>query len=179
MNEKEFLTVTSVIKASYPSQSVIADKASMDVWYTMLCDIDYGVCINAIKEIISTNKFAPSIADIREKCSQRLNKQVLNWGDAWGNVLASVRRFGYMNELEAVESLDDITRKCVKRIGYQNICRSENITADRANFRMIYEQEQEVIKTNNQIPSLVLKEKQNMIEVLVGNVVNQINVNNT
>lgn len=38
--------------------------------------------------------------------------------------------------------MDAITRECVKRLGWKDLCMSENQTADRANFRMIYEQVQ-------------------------------------
>ena len=39
------------------------------------------------------------------------------------------------------DSMDEITRKTVKRLGWKELCESENQMQDRANFRMIYEQE--------------------------------------
>ena len=63
--------------------------------------------------------------------------------------MRAVSRFGMYNQAEALESLDELTRKCTKRLGFGNICTSENITADRANFRMIYEQEANRKKTDN------------------------------
>ena len=57
-----------------------------------------------------------------------------------------------MNELEALESMTEETRICVKRIGWQNICMSNNVSADRANFRMIYEQEIDSKKFLAQLP---------------------------
>lgn len=51
-----------------------------------------------------------------------------------------------------VESMSEITRKAVKKLGFRNICLSENITADRANFRTIYEQMAENEYTAKQIP---------------------------
>ena len=38
-----------------------------------------------------------------------------------------------------MESLDEVTREAVKRLGFQNICLSENIVADRARFAEIYQ----------------------------------------
>ena len=38
-----------------------------------------------------------------------------------------------------MESFDEITREVVKRLGFQNICLSENIVADRARFAEIYQ----------------------------------------
>ena len=60
-----------------------------------------------------------------------------------------------MQVSEALDSLDELTRRCVKRIGFQNICTSENVTADRANFRMIYETEAGKRKFENQLPERI------------------------
>ena len=38
-----------------------------------------------------------------------------------------------------MESFDEITREVVKRLGFQNICLSENVVADRARFAEIYQ----------------------------------------
>ena len=38
-----------------------------------------------------------------------------------------------------MESFDEVTREAVKRLGFQNICLSENIVADRARFAEIYQ----------------------------------------
>ena len=51
-----------------------------------------------------------------------------------------------------MESFDPITRQCVERLGFKQICMSENISADRANFRMIYEQLAERRRQEAQMP---------------------------
>ena len=51
-----------------------------------------------------------------------------------------------------MESFDPITRQCVERLGFNQICMSENISADRANFRMIYEQLAERRRQEAQMP---------------------------
>lgn len=164
MNEQEFLTIASVIKAAYPSQTILPDKTSMDIWFGMLKDLEYSTVRNAIQEIIATSKFAPSIADIRDKASQRITIPDPEWGDAWELVIKAIRKYGYMQEKEALRSMPELTMRCVKRLGWQNICMSENITADRANFRTIYEKELQQRKTYNQIPLSVRNERMNMIE---------------
>lgn len=167
MNKGEFKNIALAIKTSYPNAKVLQDNESMNIWYMMLEDIPYNIIQAAILEHISTNKFPPSIAEIREKCAGLTSIPVVDWGEAWESVMLAIRRCGYMQETEALESLDEITRKCVKRIGYQNICMSENITADRANFRMIYESEAERKKTDNQLPMSLRQQKQQMIEEIV------------
>ena len=51
-----------------------------------------------------------------------------------------------------MESFDPITRQCVERLDFKQICMSENISADRANFRMIYEQLAERRRQEAQMP---------------------------
>jgi hypothetical protein len=174
MTTQEFATIAMAIKAAYPTANLMPDEQSKKVWYTMLSDLDYTVCMTGIKEIISNNKFAPTIAEIREKTSSLTYLPIKDWGEAWESVLKAIRKFGYMCELEALESMDDITKKCVKRIGFQNICQSENIAADRANFRMIYETEASRRKTDNQLPPQLRSDKQKMLDELIGNAVKQI-----
>lgn len=168
MNEKEFLAISSVIKAAYPNQGIMPSKESLDVWYGMLKDLDYVPVRNAVQEIIATSKYAPSIAEIREKATQRVTEQVPEWGDAWEEVLKAIRKHGYMQELDALNSMSELTRRCVKRLGWQNICMSENVTADRANFRTIYEKEMQNIRTANQIPISVRNEKMVLLEQAIG-----------
>ena len=63
-----------------------------------------------------------------------------SWGDAWEEVLRAITQYGSYRPIEAMDSLSPLARKATKRIGFINLCMSENISADRANFRMIYEQ---------------------------------------
>ena len=174
MVESEFTKIALAIKTAYPNFKVLVDKQSMDIWFMMLSDLDYSILQPAILEHISTNNFPPSIADIRGKCATFTSIPIQDYGEAWESVLMAIRRFGYMQELEALESLSELTRKCVRRLGFRNICMSENITADRANFRMIYETEANRKKVDNQIPKNLLNQKQMMIDKLVENTCNRI-----
>lgn len=169
MTVKEFATISMAIKAAYPHANLMPDDKSKDVWYTMLSDLDYTVCLSAIKEIISNNTFAPSIAEIRAKCAVYTQIPIMDYGEAWGTVLKAIRKYGYMEEVSALESLDEITRKCVQRLGFQNICHDEDESATRANFRMIYEQEANRTKQSNQLPAQLQVQKQQMIEQIVSN----------
>ena len=174
MTKEDFKKIALAIKTTFPSSPILQTQEAMDMWYMFLQDLDYKVCQNAILEIISTSKFPPTIAEIREKCSHLTALPVKDWGEAWESVMRSIGRYGQYQAQEALESFDDITRKCVNRIGYVNICISENITADRANFRMIYETEAQRKKTDNQLPLSLRTEKQKMIDSLIQNTVKQI-----
>ena len=128
----------------------------------MLADLDYKPCLMALKEHMSTCKFPPSIAELREKTAGMTQAPVRDWGEAWEDVKRAIRFKGMYREQEAIEQLDEITQKCVRRLGFQSLCTSENETADRANFRMIYEQEQRQQNTFRQLPPALQEQKRKL-----------------
>ena len=65
--------------------------------------------------------------------------------------------------------MEPLTRECVKRLGYKNICLSENIELDRANFRMIYEQVSQRKVQEAQLP-IGLQAKKQELKMLSGQV---------
>lgn len=160
----DFKVFVMALRTAYTSERFLPDSTSAQLWHKMLCDLDYAVLDNAIMQYIATEKFPPTIADIRKLASGVTSEEPLSWGDAWEQVIRAIRKHGYMNELEALNSMDPLTRKCVKRLGWQNICMSENISADRANFRMIYEADYEKELKTAQIPIGLRKEKAHLLE---------------
>ena len=55
-------------------------------------------------------------------------------------------------------SIYPLARKTAKRMGFRDLCMSENPQADRANFRMIYEQLAEREKKDMQLPVGLLEQ---------------------
>ena len=157
MDKREFGLFASALRTYYPKESILPNQQAMELWYNQLKDIPYIVAEAALNAHVSTNKWSPSIAEIREMTTSVQHGEIPDWGDGWEQVIMSIRRYGSYREQEALESMDDITRQCVERLGFRNICMSENIAADRANFRMIYESIKERRQKENQL-SLPLKE---------------------
>lgn len=164
MNESEFELVAAAIKASYPNSKVLPDKYAMRTWYRALMDLDFHVVENAVWEHISTSVFPPSIAEIREKCTARLSPMVTDWGEAWEEVLQAIRKYGSYREEEAVASLSRLAAVAVRRMGFKNLCQSENPVADRAHFQRIYEGMVKEEKRQTQLPEFVRTERSRMIE---------------
>lgn len=164
MTDKEFETIALAIKAAYPNSNVLPDKYAMKTWYRALSDLDYHVAENAVWEHISTSVFPPSIAEIREKCTARRSPMVTEWGEAWEEVLQVIRKYGSYREEEAVASLSRLTAIAVRRMGFKNLCQSENPVADRAHFQRIYEGMVKEEKRQTQLPEFVRTERSQMIE---------------
>lgn len=66
MTKEEFKILCKIMKAVYPQPTFLPDAYAFKVWYELLEDLDYTVAQAAILKYILTNKFPPTIADIRE-----------------------------------------------------------------------------------------------------------------
>lgn len=152
INKKEFAIFASALRTYYPKENILPNEQALELWYKQLQDIPYKVAEVTLNKWVATNKWSPSIADIREQATSITQGAAKDWGDAWQDVLRAINNFGTYREVEALESFDEVTRQVVKRLGFKNICMSENIQNDRANFRMIYEQEIERTKKDAQLP---------------------------
>lgn len=152
MDKKEFATFAAALKTYYPKETLLPNAQAIELWFRQLQDIDYNIAELVLNKWVATNKWSPSIADIREQAAAITTQTAKDWGDAWQEVLKAVRAYGMYAESEALESLDDTTRQVVKRLGFNNICMSENISVERANFRMIYEQIESRNKEEAQTP---------------------------
>lgn len=164
MDKKQFATLAIAIKAAYPASKVLEDSASMDFWYLMLKDIDYHVAENAAMEHISTSVYPPSIAELRKLCVERCTRAIPSFDEAWGTVQKAISSCGRDNPDRAYAMMDDMTASIVKNLGWIRICISENPEANRANFRMAYEEKAKQRQIARQMPRFVEQQKQQLIE---------------
>lgn len=168
MTKDEFKILAKGLKAVYTYPSFLPDADALNVWYSLLQDLPYEVCNVAIQKYMMTETEVPTIASIRNLCTSVVAGEKPLWSDGWDEVMRAMRRYGSYNEVEALESMSEITRQCVRRLGYQNLCRSEEIGVDRANFRMIFEQianrEHEKQKLPSGMQQLIASIQTKMIE---------------
>lgn len=155
MTKKEFALIAAALRTYYPKEKLIPNEQALELWFRQLSDLDYDLVNVIVNKWVSVNKWSPSIADIREQAAELVRGEGKTWGEAWGDVIKAIRWHGVYAEEEALKSLDELTRKIVKRMGYKSICLSENIATERANFRMIYKQEQQRELQDAQIPPKV------------------------
>lgn len=152
MTKQEFAQFVMALKTYYPRETLLPNNQAVELWYRQLSDIPYNIAEIALNQWVSTNKWSPSIADIRETANSIQNDEALDWGEGWAQVQRAIRYYGSYNQQKALESMDDITRQTVQQMGWVNICMSENEAADRANFRMIFERIAQRKRQDAQIP---------------------------
>lgn len=152
MNKKEFATFAMALRTYYPRENVLPNDKAVELWFMQLADIPYPVAEAGLNKWVTLNKWSPSIADIREMACEVSQNEFPEWGEAWEEVLYAIRKYGSYRSREALDSLKPLTRKVTERIGFKNLCMSENQMADRASFRMIYEHMAERAKREGQMP---------------------------
>lgn len=156
MSRAEFFNFCAALRTYYPRERLFPNKESMELWFNQLNDISYEVATQVVNVWVATEKWSPSIADIREKALELTDNSVkANWADGWEQVLKAIRYYGRYREEEALESMDETTRRVTQRLGFRNLCDSENPIADRANFRSVYDQIAERQKRESQIPERI------------------------
>lgn len=153
MNKSEFAAFAMALKTYYPKEELLPNEQAVELWFMQLQDLDYRLAETVLNKWVAVNKWSPTIADIREEAANICAGELPDWAEGWEKVLKAIANYGMYRPQEALESLDAITRLCVERLGFINLCLSENIAADRANFRKIYEAYAERQKRENQMPS--------------------------
>lgn len=151
MTKKEFAYIAMALKTYYPKENILPNDKAMELWFDQLQDIPYNIAEIGLKKWVSLNKWSPSIAEIRQMSAEISLGEISDWSEAWNEVQRAIGQYGFYEAEKAVESLSPLTKETVKRIGFTNICMSENPSADRANFRMIYETLAERKKKDAQI----------------------------
>ncbi len=138
MTFEEWKILVKGLKSAYTSERFLPDMEAVKIWYSLLNDIDYQTANTAIMKLISVSKFPPSIAEIREAAASVSTEPLPDWGEAWEKVNKLIGNLGMYREEEALAQLDDIAAQTVRRLGFRNLCISEDTQKDRANFRDIY-----------------------------------------
>lgn len=139
MERKEFAQFVAALKTYYPRESFLANEQAAELWFAHLRDLPYEVASCALNKWVTTNVWSPTIADLRRLAVEVSKGEPKDWGTAWAEVLDAARYLGRYQKAEALAGFDDVTRRAVNALGWEEICISEDLTALRANFRMVYE----------------------------------------
>lgn len=153
MTFEQFKVLVKGLKSVYTSEKFMPDADAITIWYRLLKDLSYPLLEAAIQKYMLTNSYPPTIADLRALAAEIREGEKADWGDGWEQVLRAIREHGLYDAQNALEGMDAITRRCVQRLGFTELCTSDNIAADRANFRMLYETEVKRQKERDQLPA--------------------------
>jgi len=148
MNRSEAAKIVALLQAAYPGVSM--SEATVSVYESLLKDIDADVGKRAVERLICTNRFVPTIAEIRETCVLVRHGSARAGAEAWGDVGQAIRRFGSYRQPKFE---DQAVAQAVKCLGWRNLCLgSSNESADRARFCEIYDSITKRERENEALP---------------------------
>lgn len=139
MKQEEFKNIVKALRLVYTQPDFIPNKETFDMWFAMLRDLPYDVCSLVVQQYIQNNVFPPKIAEIRRFAADIIKGKQMTWVDSWSIVTKAIRKYGYTQQKEALESFDPLTAKCVKAIDFRRICESTNLDILRSQYQRIYE----------------------------------------
>ena len=109
MTPKEFGELAAAIKTYFPRDNIIPTDRAMDLWYEELKDLPYAVAQISLRKYVATNKFPPTIADIRENAVMEEEQSELA---AWHLVYKAICDSAYHAE-ERFDELPETIRRAV------------------------------------------------------------------
>ena len=164
MNAKEFGFLADAIKTYFPRDNVLPTENAMRLWYEELKDIPYQLAHTALRKYVSTNKFAPTIADIREQVAELndKNKEELNETAAWSLVLKAIRRSTYYSEEEFAKLPTTVQRavaspKQLREWATLEDVDGKTLTVIQSNFQRTFRAEQQRERERNKLSPDVLR----------------------
>lgn len=114
MTKKEFSMIANAMRTYYPREKILPNEQSMELWYNQLKDIPYDLAEKALNKWVATNKWSPSISDIRNTVSEdSAKKDMLSELDAWAQTRLAIRDSSYHAE-ERFDELPEICQRIVE-----------------------------------------------------------------
>lgn len=148
MNEDAFRKGLAVLYSTHPQLEPRKEKEFvLKAWCAMFKDLTEKQFLDAVaKFVMEVPKLYPGdnwIAMVRQIAKPTLPETE---GDCVELAFDAVREFGYMNEDKAIQWLEaksPLIAACVRRIGYREICMSEEPDVLRGQLRAIFKAEKE------------------------------------
>lgn len=104
MTAQEIAGIMTMLHVAYPRYYANTKdeekKAALQLWSVMFADFDYEIVTAAVKAVIATNKFPPTVADINEKLQLLTNTQAMSELEAWDKVRKAICNSSYNSEEE-------------------------------------------------------------------------------
>ena len=141
MTREEISELFGLISVLFPNDKafVSASAAMLSAWHAMLADLPFELAQAALQRHAAANRFAPSIAEIREFACKLSGGQALTADEAYGFARRAIAKYGYNRREAAQRSMPPEVWQLVERMGYRDLCMSENIGVMRSNFLRMWE----------------------------------------
>lgn len=140
MTIDEARKLVAMVVLACPNQGSKLTKQAIEdmiaTWAWLLEDIDANEATAAAKRHLALSPWMPAPAEIRAIVSEAKHGRRRPGGDAWGDVLDAVHRFGVYRRPTFADS---VVARAVAALGWTELCSSEHQASDRARFVELYD----------------------------------------
>lgn len=141
-NER-IIKIMGVLHAAYPGFTF--QENTVEVYCEMLRDLDPDLLEQAAKAHLVTGKFFPTIAELRGAVANLIERglNVPSAMEAWGEVIDKMCTEGNTVDFGGgqPEFSNSLISRVVSYLGWNLLCLTDNMIADRARFIQAYEVE--------------------------------------
>lgn len=116
MTYAEFAKLAANIKTYFPRDNVLPSDRAMTLWYESLKDLDADAVMTGLKKYVLTNKFPPSISDLRSYAVRPAGKEEISETHAWNLVYQALgNSIGHAEE--EFDKLPEVVQRAVHSPG--------------------------------------------------------------
>jgi len=148
MNLSEVAKLVGLAIANYPNMQDKEMRPTAKLWQMMLSDVSYEVGEKALAKVLTTARFFPTIAEIREAIAEIEDEEFpnLSGGEAWARVMYILNDYGLCRYSEAEDFYNAKSKLSIAELktlqavgGFIALAESENIDVLRGQYMKIYE----------------------------------------
>lgn len=162
MTSMETTAILAVIRTAYPryydKKNEKELKETISLWHTMLAEYRADTVSAAVKALIATSKFPPTIAEVIEMINTLTKPAELGEVEAWGLVKNAIRNSAY----HSVEEFDKLPKTIQRTLGNPSVLREWAISEDESmenviasNFMRAYRAKVDNVRTLEAVPASV------------------------
>lgn len=120
MNREETAAIMSILQAAYPhfykGKTAEEMATALDLWAMMFVDDSAKLVTEAVKALLTTLKYPPTIADVKEKILMLTRPPDMTEQEAWNLVYKAIQSANYY----AQENFDNLPPILQKLVGSPN-----------------------------------------------------------
>ena len=118
MKKSETAQLLTLIALNYPKFETPLAKTNL--WYELIGDLPFSLVQTALKKVMLTSPYPPTIADLRKAAAEIMTPigETLDAGKAWGEVQKAIQKCGWCNPEGAYKLMSPLTKEVVEQISW-------------------------------------------------------------
>jgi hypothetical protein len=158
MTRDETKTVLAMMATVYPKNLLpeVTDL-TVNVWYQLLQDLPFKTISAAVAAWLATNRYPPTISDLREIVVKRETADQTTPDEAWSRLTVAIRKYGHTQPDMAAGFLGDLWQTIKNDWPYYCGMLESEMPNEKARFIRMYTAKSKRDKEQLQIPQQIRK----------------------